>query len=318
MESVNPLFVSIIKTILYFDIVHFPVTREELFRYLWQPPAITYEEFLPLLDLCVREKMVPISEKWGYYFLDGHEKYIDERRRAVVPSDRKLFKARRAARLISWLPGIISIFLCNSVASETAHEDSDIDFFIITSKNRVWIARFFSNIVLLCFGVRRHGKKIANRICLSFYIDEEHMDMGGLRLIDDDVHFIYWLKQMMVLYDPKNYYQKFMKANSWTDKFVPHMNFLMIGNGCWKVKSKNFVQSKKEGLTFFIKKCSDRLEQFFYKIQLVKMSRSGKNKKENNDRGVIIQLGIIKLHEKDTRRWYREEWLRQCREIFTK
>ena len=43
---------AILRTLIYFDLASFPLTKEELFAFLWQPPAIGYEEFL--------EKMVEV------------------------------------------------------------------------------------------------------------------------------------------------------------------------------------------------------------------------------------------------------------------
>lgn len=50
--------------------------------------------------------------------------------------------------LFSYIPGISCICVCNSLAMNAAHANSDIDLFIITKKNRLWTARIFMTLLL--------------------------------------------------------------------------------------------------------------------------------------------------------------------------
>ena len=36
---------SILRTLAYFDLADYPLTKEELFSYLWQSPAVSYGVF---------------------------------------------------------------------------------------------------------------------------------------------------------------------------------------------------------------------------------------------------------------------------------
>jgi hypothetical protein len=56
----------------------------------------------------------------------------------------------------------------------------------------------------------------------------------------------------------------------------------------------------------------DMLEKQAKDFQWVKFKLSVKEKSKLNDHGVVIKEGIIKLHEHDTRRDYREKWLQKC------
>jgi hypothetical protein len=307
------LLQSILKTVVYFDIVDFPLTREELYLYLWESPAITYTDFNFMIAQYVTQGF--LQEKWGYYFLPGREMIVEERRKKVVPIERLLKKASRASRLINWIPCLEAIFICNSIASETATNQSDIDFFIITKSGRTWLVRFFSNVILYCAGIRRHGKYIASRICLSFYVDEYNLNLAPQKIAYDDIHFTYWINQMIPLYDPQGWYVKFRQANVWTAHFVPHAmedlpRFTPVPGS---IRSQH--QWFKNFGEFFLKgRCGEMVENFLKKIQQLKMKHSSKNL-ARDDRGVIIADGVIKLHERDTRKAYREKWLVQTKNI---
>jgi hypothetical protein len=212
---------SILKTLLYFDVVHIPLTSEEVFYYLWQPPpSISYQEVLGALR-CLIERGI-IEECYGFFYTKGNSKFVEERRERVVFSEVLLTKAYRAIKLIRSAPFLRAVFVCNSIASETATAQSDIDFFIITHPKRIWTVRFLTNCILFCCGMRRYGKSIAQRICLSFYITEDALNISEQRIFSDDVHFIYWLEQMLPVYDPKNMWLTFKNTNAWTKFFLPN------------------------------------------------------------------------------------------------
>jgi hypothetical protein len=244
--------------------------------------------------------------------LDGHEEYIDERRRAVVPSDRKLFKARRAALLIQWIPFLKAIFVSSSVAAQTAHEKSDIDFFIITTPGRIWLVRFLVNVILRVCGIRIYGPHRKDRICLCFFVDSSHLNLSSYRIAPDDIHFAYWLHQMMPLYDPESIYKKFIEANNWTQEFLPYISTQFFVDGTKKLRVKSFFQKLLSGSV------GDFLEKLTKKIQWFKLKKSLKEKAKLDNNEVVIVEGVLKFHEHDTRAHYREEWLRWCREFFGK
>ena len=323
--SKSPLEQSILSTLIYFDIANYPLTKEELFRYLWTPPQVTYEEFVLSLRAersnppeiaasVVSGNLLAMAEqKNGYYFLPGREAVVERRCQTIVPTELKLTKARRAARLLRSVPYLKAIFVCNSVGAEMATAESDIDFFIVVEKNRIWLVRFFTNLILRLFGLRTYGAHERDRICLSFYVDTAHLDLAPWRVAEDDIHFTYWLYQMLPLYDPENYYQKFVEANSWTKKFLPNINSSL------KVSSNDSGSIgktwKKIWETMWQGTYGDMLEKQAKDFQWMKMKLPLKEKSELNDNGVVIKEGIVKLHEHDTRRDYREKWLEKISNI---
>ena len=212
MSTSDSLVQSLQKTSVYFDLADFPLTKEELFCFLWQPPDITYDQFLILLPACIEKKV--LVEKNGYYMLPGRESLVELRQQKLLIAEKKLAIARRAAKIIRSVPFLKAVCVCNTVASEQANEDSDIDFFIIAAKNRIWLVRLFITLLLGFFRLRRVGNKIKDKICLSFYITEDNLDLSNLRAVEDDIHFAYWLNQMLPIFDPENLYATFLAANS--------------------------------------------------------------------------------------------------------
>lgn len=299
---------AIFRTLAFFDLFDFPLTAEELFRYAWTPPAVGYFEFKNSLAALVPEK---IGSQYGYYFLPGRENIVEERRRRVIVVDQKLRRARRAAWLIRSVPFLRTVCICNSVAAEVAKPESDIDLFIITAPNRIWLVRLCSNLILLLIGWRRHGLKIANRICLSFYIDAAHLNMSPLSLGEDDVYLTYWVWQVLALYDQQNFYQKFISANQWTKKFIPNAGTVQAyagptpGELGWVGRGWRQIWE-----TMWRGAYGDVVEQEAKSLQMTKMRRSSGTRRATES-GVVVSEGVLKFHEQDRRAEFRERWLKR-------
>ncbi len=329
MTSEQTLRQSILSTLAYFDLSDYPLTKEELFSWLWLPPAIGYAEFLQLLEnrphlnllLTGEEGVDPspvrrgqgevssIDSKFGYYFLPGREKIVEERRRKLLISEQKLTIARRAAKLIRSIPFLKAVFVCNTAGSAQAKDDSDIDFFIVTEKNRIWITRLLVTFVLELFRLRRAGKRVKNKICLSFYVTVYSLDLANLRVADDDIHFAYWLNQMLPVFDPEDYYLKFLHVNQWTKTYLPNIDAKQVSSYVSKIPESRFGKIwKKAWEKMWEGSYGDLINAQAKKIQLAKMKFSGKPIDRGEDKGVVISDSVLKFHEKDTRIAYREAW----------
>jgi hypothetical protein len=51
-------------------------------------------------------------------------------------------RAQKYIEKLSWIPGLRMIAVVNSLSMYATHEDSDIDLFVITSPNALWLVRF--------------------------------------------------------------------------------------------------------------------------------------------------------------------------------
>lgn len=306
MSNAGLIAESIYKTLCYFQEVGFPLTKTELFRYAWMPPRIDYTEFDRLL---AKSKFTAHD---GYYVLPGGEALVQDRRVARHISERKLKKVRFAVKLIRAVPFLRAVFVCNSVGAGMARPESDIDFFIVTETNRIWIVRLFTNLILRLFRLRTYGKHEADRICLSFYVDAKHLNLAPWRVADDDIHFAYWLYQMVPVYDQGGWYTKLLQANRWVEKYIPNINHFFSSSATATVPDGTIGSVWKKGWEAMWRGAyGDQIETEAKKIQALKMKFSLQEKARLPDHGVVIADGVIKLHEHDTRREHREKWLKK-------
>lgn len=301
------------RTMHYFDLKNFPLTEEEILRYLWQPPrGVTMLLLEETLNRLVAEGKIATQN--SFYFLPGRESGLATRQRAVVPSDHKLKRAQFAAKCICAVPFLRAILIGNSVAAGTAQEDSDIDFIIIAQENRLWIVRFFCNLILRVLGLRRYGAKVADRICLSFFIDTAHLNLARWRVAPDDPHSAYWLHQLSSLYDPLRYHQRFLVANGWTKQFLPGCDG-STGVAAAPINNRVLGRAwKKIWETMWQGSYGDLIEKQIRGVQ-ENMNKPLLQGTEKKPEGILIAPGIIRLYGSDMPRQLWEQWREAIKNI---
>lgn len=56
-------------------------------------------------------------------------------------------KTKKYIPYISWIPGLKMIGVGNSLSMNSGTKDSDIDLFIVTTPNRIWLVRILVTLV---------------------------------------------------------------------------------------------------------------------------------------------------------------------------
>ena len=303
MSDFSKLEKSIIRTLSWFDIFDQALTIVELHKFLYKLEKKTdLAEVLKSVENSVQVKKIQ-----GFCVLTGREELIEKRISQSKLLQKKIKLAFDATRKIAWIPGVEMVALCNNWYYK---DNSDIDFFIIASSGRVWLTRLIVTSTLQLFGLRRHGKKIKNRICLSFYIGDKKSYLWTMRLLPEDPYFDFWTVTLMPLFQRNNAYQSFLNKNKW------------LQNKFHNFKENKFtlsykIKQKKKGnlisnvcIYFLNSRIGDWLEKIAKSIQKIKMSGNRNSLSCKKDTRVIINDEILKFHENDRRDKYRAVFYR--------
>ena len=238
---------SVFKTLAFFDIFHYPLTREELFQYLWQAPQnLSYADFVSQFEHILHTDLIEsVEAKDGYYFFTGRSDSIAKRERKIFYTEEKIKIAKRAARKLRYLPFVEGMFVCNLLPI-VVKPSSDIDVLIIAKEHRIWLVRFLSSVVLTIFCLRPTNfglhffskntqKSMTDKICLSFYLTKSHLDLSAICVEGDDVYQAYWNTTLVPLYDRAAVYPQFQKQNTWVQKYVSNTESPYQVLSRWKV-----------------------------------------------------------------------------------
>ncbi len=226
---------------LYHDLFDFPLNLQELIR--WRL-ADNIEGF-GIGD--------QILHKGGYFFVEGKEGIVYKRTLRKHISARKIEIARHAARILSFIPGILMVAITGSLAMENASDESDIDLMIVTKKGLLWTTRFLSYLVIKMFGVdvrAANDKNQKDKLCLNMWLDESDLSWTKNR----NIYTAHEIAQIKPILDKNNVYEKLLVANKWILNYWP--NSVKIGK--WKASATLSLENGKsqrrinpiEGLAF--------------------------------------------------------------------
>jgi predicted nucleotidyltransferase len=91
--------------------------------------------------------------------------------------EKYLSRAKIAARALSFVPFLRLAGLNGSIVRGEDTQKSDIDFLIIGESRRLYTVRFFATLYVALTGWRRHGKRVAGRICLNCFLNDKSPDI---------------------------------------------------------------------------------------------------------------------------------------------
>lgn len=246
---------SILATIAYYDVLDYPMTGFEVYKYLINPSHIVAQsetirtmasesliqpnlvDILKSLENKNLKKLV--EEKNGFYALrkvkSGELKqgYIDRLIKTRIDrqkiADQKWRKARKIVKWFELIPYLRAVFVSGSLALDNVKEQSDIDLLIIAKHKRIWTVRFLITLLVHIMGKRRYGEKTADRICLNHYITDESLkiDFPSLYNSQTYAHLVPVIENEKTRLDSQGeadarlgIYNKFQKANEWISEYV--------------------------------------------------------------------------------------------------
>lgn len=305
---------KILKTLIYFDLFDYPLTAWEIWKWLFNESGqattkVELPEILSALDDSQYLKN-KVGFKKNFYFLAGRGHLVETRLNKYVVAWQKFRKVRRVVKILKIIPFIKMIAVANDLAYFNAPRDSDLDFFIITAKKRLWLTRFFAVLITKILGLRPTEKSKKDKVCLSIFISEEKLNMEYLKISRDDIHFTYWLENLIPIYDADDYYQKLRGANGWLFKFLPQAIAYEPNPRQGVFEGKRLKSLKKIAEFFFL----DIDEKFYRWLEIRKFPDKIK-KTMNQDTRVVVNDYILKFHTNDNRREILNKFQKQCQNL---
>ncbi|HEY9534323.1 MAG TPA: nucleotidyltransferase domain-containing protein [Mucilaginibacter sp.] len=199
---------NILATLAYFDIFKYPLTSGEI--YLFLKNKYHQADFELALRYLVAHQSV---FQFGNFYSLKNDYSLVVRRYNGNEKAAELIKV--AHKIGDWLirfPYVRGIAISGSLSKNYADENSDIDLFIITAKNRLWIARTLMHAFKkLTFLVNKQ-----DYFCMNYYIDEEQLEIKEKTIYTAvEVVTLIPLQGDMVI-------EQFYAANSWTREYLPN------------------------------------------------------------------------------------------------
>ncbi len=209
---------SILKVIAYFDIFHYPLSQEDVLYFL----DTEVEEYPVRAELDALVKDGCLFRAGPFYSLKDDPALADRRNDNRRRADILLPIAEKGARLLFQFPFVRGVFISGSLSKRCADEKADVDYFIVTSANRLWIART----VMHLFKKLTYLRGRQHRYCMNYYVDEEALEIREKN--------IFTATELITLIAASGNggIISFFKANEWATRFYPryhHRNRESLG-----------------------------------------------------------------------------------------
>jgi hypothetical protein len=288
-----PLAWRVVGTLAWFGILGRGLTLPELSRLLLKRSAQTVKLEQSL------EKLSGVVVKRDGRFRLAKTEVGDSPPESARWFRYKWWRAGLGASLLSWVPYVRMVAVANTLADRTATKDSDIDFFIVAESGRLYTVRTFSVLMMQLAGLRRHGKKISNRICLTFYVTTDHLNLADVAFAPYDIYLAYWISELTPLLEKPSVYKDFLKANRWVEAYVP-----AYSSGKHSPRKPSIVAKGMELLLRGVGGVwlEHRLAAYWQR-RIDVGPRPGEP-----DVRIVASQTMLKFHEKERRREYRERW----------
>ena len=262
---------SVIRTLTYFDIFHYPLDEEEIRQFLGtRVETHLLKEWLSQLAAAKR-----IFLYNGFYSLQNNPLLVHRRKQGNLQAQQLLTPALPIGRFLFQFPFVRAIGISGSLSKNYADEKSDIDFFIITKANRLWIARTIMHAYKkLTFLL---GKQHFH--CMNYYIDEQ-----AFLLEEQNIFTAIELKTLLPVCG-EQVMRNFFETNQWANERLPACPFRSQGG--------------KEPTTSWLKRLAEwllkgntgtRLERYLLTITQKRWKRK-EQRGQRNKKG--IPMGLI-------------------------
>ena len=228
-----------------------------------------------------------------FYALYNNPILAIRRKKGNEKAIKQLKIAAKVARLLSGFPYVRGVAVSGSLSKNFANEKSDIDFFIITAKDRLWLARtimhLFKKFTFLI------GKQ--HWFCMNYYVDE-----AALEIREKNIYTATEIITAIPL-QGQSIFNDFVAANGWIKNYFP--NYTSKTKPAFRDR-KGYIKPLIESI--FNNGVGNRLDQWLMKISVKRWRKKTRHNKRNSN-GILLSMDAGKHYSKPDPRYFQEKVL---------
>lgn len=248
---------AVLLTLAYSDVFDYPLTLEEIHRYLIGHGA-KRNEVHDAVSQASTDKQV--ANGGAHYALRGRHDVIALREKRAQTSAKLWLQALRYGRLIARLPFVRMVAVTGALVSDNAEAGADLDYLIVTRPGYLWLTR------AIILGIDKVARRLGSRarLCPNFIVSETN-----LALQERDLFTAQELTRMVPI-SGLPVYRRMRSQNGWTDEFLPNAQGFprSYGNG----SGPSRLQAASEAL--LSNPVSRKLERWEMERKIRKFTRS--------------------------------------------
>ena len=200
---------SILSTLAYSGVFDYPLTFQEICERSPYPSCIE-QVMKSAVDNLVGCGLV--NENGGFYFLGNDGSVVSRRLEANARAAARMRPARFFSSLIARFPYVRAVMISGSMSKGVMDPDDDIDFFIVTEPDRLWITRVLLTLFKRVFLLNSH-----RNFCLNYFISSDK-----LLIPERNIFTASEIGSLLPMFN-RDVYLDFMKVNDWYKDFYPNV-----------------------------------------------------------------------------------------------
>ncbi len=278
---------NILATLAYFDLFNYPLTLDEVFFYL--PAKCDTADFEYALKCLVIDRLVYHFDK--FYTLKNDYFLISRRVKGNAKAAELISTAKKVSNLLIRFPYVRGIAISGSLSKNFADDESDIDLFIITAKNKLWIARTLMH----CFKKLTYLVNRQDYFCMNYYIDEQE-----LQIHEKNIYTAIEIATLIPVHGD-TVFEQFYIANSWSRNYLPNKCLrLTTAKSLKRSFLKNFIEA------LFNNRLGDSIDNLLMRITAKRWEKKLQMKKLNT-KGIVLCLDSGKHYAKPDPRNFQDK-----------
>lgn len=255
---------NILKVLAYYDIFQYPLTVAEIGQFLGK--QLDEKDFVPALQGLISDRVIFYHQ--GFYSLQDNTLLTYRRREGNWRAGKLLPKAFKIGRFLFRFPFVRGVCISGSLSKNFADENADIDFFIITRANRLWIARTIMHLFKKLTFLTGHQ----HYFCMNYYIDEE-----ALLITEQNIYTALEIATLIPVAG-KQTNENFLRTNNWVARFFPACHNAYPGPGpAFRTGLKKLLERILSG------RFSDRLDVWLMKITTRRWAKKNRQNRRNRN-----------------------------------
>jgi len=196
---------AIVQTVAYADVFDYPLTADEIQRYLI---GVTASRGM-VRGLLSNSPPKPLVRSGRYFTLAGREASVETRKLRSAEAVDYWRRAVHYGRRMSHLPFVRMVAVTGALAMDN-NADGDIDYLVITEPGRLWLCR-----AMIVAQVKLAAMR-GTELCPNYFLSERAMVLEERNLFT-----AHEVTQMVPLTGMATY-QHLRSLNRWTDEHLPN------------------------------------------------------------------------------------------------
>ena len=210
----------VLDTIIYYDVMDYPLTSFEVWKYLIEKnDGAEVEKYsLAEIDKVLADELLnrKVEEYKGFFFLRGRKSLVEARLEKNKLANEKFKILHRVVFWLRMVPFVRMIAVTGSMAMKNTEKDSDIDLLVVLKHGKIFTGRTLFTAMAHLLGKRRYADKIENRVCLNYFITTRSLEIFLKDIFSASEY------SFIVPVFGFRFFRKFQEKNAWIGKYKPN------------------------------------------------------------------------------------------------